>query len=207
MIRTTTIVLIFSAGLVTTAGAGLPTAFYDFEDTPLVIRESSLDLESDGQGLSFQMSNSFGLSVRGHGAGDPAGWGGRSLDLSFRPGESFLMSFEPGVTGVAFEYGSTGPRVVTLRWEIFGTADGTGPAAFDGLLTLDSQVNAGGLPADFLFSYLAPTTALGSIRFTNFAGGTADMGIDNISVFIPAPASIGMLGVAGVVACRRRRSA
>ena len=206
MMRTTTIVLFLAAGLVTTAGAGLPTAFFDFEDTPLVIRQPSLDLVSDGQGLSFQMSNSFGLAVREHGAGYPAAWGGRSLDLTFRPGESFLMSFEPGVTGVAFEYGSTGPRVVTLQWEVFGTADGTGPAAFDGVLTLDSQINAGGLPGDFLFSYLAPTTALGSIRFTNIDGGTADMGMDNIRVFIPAPGAVGMLGVAGVAACRRRRS-
>lgn len=206
MIRTPMIVLLLSGGVVTTAAAGLTTAFFDFEDTPLVSNVSSLDLVSDGQGLSFQMSNPFGLRVRGHGAGDPAGWGGRSLDLTFRPGESFLMSFEPGVTGVAFEYGSTGPRVVTLQWEVFGTADGSGPAALDGLLTLDSQVSAGGLPADFLFSYLAPTTALGSIRFTNFAGGTADMGIDNVRVFIPMPGTAGLLGVAGLVLGRRHRS-
>lgn len=206
MIRARKSLLVLSAGLLASVAAGQPTAFYDFEDSPVGGNQSSLDLVSDGQGLAFLMSTSFGLRVREHGTGDPAGWGERSLDLTFRPGNSFLMSFEPGVTGVAFEYGSTGPRVVTLRWEVFGNSDGTGAAAFDGFLTLDSQVNAGEAPDEFLFSYLAPTTALGSIRFTNFEGGTADFGIDNVRVFIPGPGSVGLLGAACLIVGRRRRS-
>ena len=185
---------------------GLPTAHFDLETTPLQTNLSELALSAGDQGLSLQITNSFGIAVVENGPDHPAGWGDRSLDLTFRPGESFLMSFQPGITGVRFEYGATGPREVTLEYEVFFSPDGTGtPDAFGGIV-LDSRVDTGGDPRTFHFSYLAPTTALGSIRFTNIAGGTADMGIDNITLTIPAPGAAALLAAGALLTARRRRS-
>ena len=186
------------------AAAGLPTASFDFEATPLQTNQPGITLFSGDQSLALQLTNSFGLAVAENGPDHPAGWGDRSLDLTFRPGESFLLSFQPGITGVQFEYGATGPREVILEYEVFFSPDGSGtPDAFGGIV-LDNRVDTGGDPRTFHFSYLAPTTSLGSIRFTNIAGGTADMGIDNITLTIPAPGPAALLAASTLLAAKRR---
>lgn len=208
MRRSTTIPVATALLLATPAVAGgLPTALFDFEDAPLQTNQPGITLFSGEQSMSIQMSSAPLLTIRANGPGHPAGWGDRSLDLTFRPGESFLMSFQPGITGVRFEYGATGPREVILEYEIFFTLDGSGTPDFFGGIVLDNRVDEGADPHTFLFSYLAPTTSLGSIRFTNIAGGTADMGIDNITLFIPAPGAAGLLAAGALLAARRRRSA
>lgn len=187
------------------AAAGLPTASFDFEATPLQTNQPGITLFSGDQSLALQLTNSFGLAVAENGPDHPAGWGDRSLDLTFRPGESFLLSFQPGITGLRFEYGSTGPREVLLDYEIFSSQDGTGTPDWTGGIVLNNRVDEGAEPQTFFFTYLAPTTALGSIRFTNAAGGTADMGIDNIALTIPAPGPAALLAASTLLAAKRRR--
>ena len=62
------------------------------------------------------------------------------------------------------------------------------------------------VPSGWYLNGGANTTLPAPDAFRFFAGGQAGntMGYDNLNI-VPAPASLGLLGLAGVVAARRRR--
>lgn len=184
--------------------AGHMVARYDFEDTPIQIDFSTLQLNDNGHDLTIQMMNQAqGLWVRNNGTWFPPEWGNRSLDIMLRPNDAFVMSVQPGVMGIMFEYASNGPQAIDILWE---TNYFHNSQSHSGVFTLDNRLLDGDQPAQFLFSFLAPTDWLTEIRFTSLSQQTGYMGIDNITVLIPAPGPIGLLVVVGLAAGRRRRS-
>lgn len=197
-------IIVFLAGSVfgSTAWAGGSLARYDFENTPTQINFSTLDLHDNGHDLTIEMMNQApGLWVRNNAPWFPPEWGNRSLDITLRPYDEFSMTVQPGVSGIMFEYASTGPQVIDIYWEI--TFIGW---QHSGVFTLDNRLFSGDQPALFSFSFLAPTDWFTGVRFRNISQHTGYMGIDNIVVIIPAPGSIGLLAFVGLSAARRRRS-
>jgi hypothetical protein len=192
---------LFVLSLAGVASAGLPQAVFDFEEADLQQGADPVTFFRGDQSLT--LTPDLGVAVFEPGVGYPASWGSRSIDATLRPGLSLLMTFSPGITGVTFEFGSTGSNPATVLIEALGFND---EVLFGSVATLDNQLSQGAEPFDYFFSFLAPTDGLRGIRFTGLGDGSAFLALDNVTLTIPGPSGLGVLAAAGVLSVRRRRS-
>lgn len=186
------------------AFAGLPHAVFDFEEAPVQQGPGPLSFWRGDQSLTLAGDDTLPMSVFEPGAGYPADWGTRAFRTTLRPSATLVMSFSPGVTGVFFDYGAWEDTQAVIRVEVIGFG---GQVIDESVLSLVNRVDLGADPERFLYSYLAPTTALEGLRLTGLGDGSAFFAMDNVTLIVPAPGTMALLGAMGLAAARRRRSA
>lgn len=182
----------------------LPLAVFDFEDAPVQQGPGPLVFWDGDQSLILSGDDALVMGVVETGPGYLADWGDRAFHTTLQPGQTMLMSFEPGVTGVYFDYGSWADAQGNVLVEVIGFG---GQVVDEALLGLDNRVDQGAGAYEFLYSYLAPTDALQGLRLTGYGDGASAFAMDNLTLIVPAPGPVAMFAAAGLAAVRRRRSA
>ncbi len=199
--------IVLVAGVVASCAGGawaLPVAEFGFEDVDL---GTSPVFSMSDNGLNVRVTGGPAAAVTSASGTTPASWGSRHLGLFGVPGgslQSVTFSFIGGVTGFSIEYGDFLDDIDTVTFRMYSAGNGTGT-----LIGTESRTYDASLPDsnEYLFSFLAPTTALGSVVIESSSGfsGLPSMYFDNLTVFIPSPGAAGVLAGAAMLTIRRRR--
>lgn len=187
----------------------LPVDTFDFESlstgdltSPLLLTGAHVDVQ-----LNVGMADWSILNLAG--APAPVEWADRSLQISGPDNGAdpspLTITFVGGVTGFSIQYADLGGDVDQLTFRLYSGAEGTGTLIDTQSAIWDRDLRDGEF-GEFVFSFLAPTTSLGSVVI-DAAGdsGGHTMFYDNLSVIVPAPHGILALSLAATLAPARRR--
>lgn len=180
----------------------LPEDLFDFDGVEIGGVSDPLMLSGDHVDVVL---NTSGAGYISSGALRPASWGDRSLLMNGVGQRLLTITFVGGVTGFEIEFGDNGGDVDTVVFSMYSGAGGAGS-----LLSSETLEWSGDFrveePGSFMFSFLAPTTALGSVVIdASGIGGDHSLYYDNLRVTVPAPGGLAVLGLAGSAGARRRR--
>jgi len=192
--RTTLIAAVAALSLASTAPAFAVSAFYDFESqTPGAA--TPLSITNNGLTATFSSPSDPGFYSVGNTGGLFAGLTGQDLSYSGYSPDALVISFSAPIGALSFNFGLL---------DIFGIGGNdtlTLTTNTGGATTATARVVSGYAYPEGFLSYTGPSFTTATLT------SAYDIAIDNVSV--PEPATLGMLGVglAGLLASRRRRAA
>ncbi len=192
----------------TPAALALPTDEFDFEDLTPGPVFGDLALAGDHVDVNISVANADFYVENISPVPSPAGWGQRALAVD-GPGNGaqpspMTITFVGGVTGFQIEFGDDDVDTDRLSFEMYSGPNGTGSLLHSEVATWERDFGFDD-PGSFLFSFLAPTDALGSVVIdSSGTNGDHSLFYDNLTVYVPAPGTA-LLALAALTPRRRRR--